>query len=121
MPVELIKNKLSLKKITPLHKAGLIASEKTAEHWFNLGRPESLDLYIYASGAYQSNRINPKDAISHNGLGVVYTVSRYTVCDQGTQKRYASSPLPESWQSWHAMQNQECQKKLWRLSKKRSG
>jgi len=76
VPVEQIKSKLSLKKVTPLHKAGLIVSEKTAEHWFNLGMAyESLSLYIYASGAYQKAiEINPKDATSHNNLGVVYTM-----------------------------------------------
>ncbi len=75
VPVEQIKNKLPHKKITPLNKAGLIDSEKTAEHWFNIGTAyESLGLYIYASGAYQKSiEINPKDALAHNNLGIVYT------------------------------------------------
>jgi tetratricopeptide (TPR) repeat protein len=75
VPVEQIKNKLSLKKITPLNRTGLIDPEKTAEHWFNAGAAyESLGLYIYASGAYQKSiEIDPKNAIAHNNLGVVYT------------------------------------------------
>ncbi len=74
MPVSGIKSRLSLKKITPLDKAKLIASEDTAEYWFNLGAAyESLSLYSDASGAYQNViRIKPEDAIAHNKLGTVY-------------------------------------------------
>lgn len=75
MPVAQIKNKLSLKIITPLDKAELVASGETSEYWFNLGLAyESLGLYSSASGAYQESiRLNPEDAIAHNNLGVVYT------------------------------------------------
>ena len=74
MPVSQIKSRLSLKKITPLDKAELIASEDTAEYWFNLAAAyESLSLYSDASGAYQNAiRIKPEDAIAHNKLGIVY-------------------------------------------------
>ncbi len=74
MPVSQIKSRLSLKKVTPLDKAGLIPSEDTAEHWFNLAAAyESLSLYSDASGAYQNAiRIKPEDAIAHNNLGTVY-------------------------------------------------
>ena len=74
MPVSRIKSRLSLKKITPLDKAELIASEDTAEYWFNLAVAyESLSLYSDASGAYQNAiRIRPEDAIAHNKLGIVY-------------------------------------------------
>ncbi|MBS1115417.1 MAG: hypothetical protein H6Q94_1146 [Nitrospirae bacterium] len=75
MPVARIKNKLSLMKITPIHKAKLKASEETAGYWFNLAAAyESLGLFTDASGAYQKViEIDPKDALAHNNLGVVYT------------------------------------------------
>jgi tetratricopeptide (TPR) repeat protein len=74
MPVSRIKSRLLLKKTTPLDKAGLIASEDTAEYWFNLAAAyESLSFYSDASGAYQNAiRIKPEDAIAHNKLGIVY-------------------------------------------------
>jgi tetratricopeptide (TPR) repeat protein len=74
MPVSQIKSRLSLNNITPLDKAELIASEDTAEYWFNLAAAyESLSLYSDASGAYQNAiRIKPEDAIAHNKLGIVY-------------------------------------------------
>ncbi len=74
MPVSRIKSRLSLKKITPLDKAKLTASEDTAEYWFNLAAAyESLSLFSDASGAYQNAiKIKPKDAIAHNKLGLVY-------------------------------------------------
>jgi tetratricopeptide (TPR) repeat protein len=74
MPVSQIKSRLLLKKITPLDKARLIASEDTAEYWFNLAAAyESLSFYSDASGAYQNAiRIKPEDAIAHNKLGIVY-------------------------------------------------
>ena len=74
MPVSRVKSGLSVKKITPLDKAELIASENTTEHWFNLGAVyDSLGMYTDASGAYQrAIEIDPEDAIAHNNLGVVY-------------------------------------------------
>jgi tetratricopeptide (TPR) repeat protein len=74
MPVSRVKSGLSLIKVTPLDKAELMASEDTAEHWFNLAAAyESLSLYSYASGAYQNAiKIKPEDAIAHNRLGIVY-------------------------------------------------
>jgi tetratricopeptide (TPR) repeat protein len=74
MPVSQVKSGLLLKKVTPLDKAELIASEDTAEYWINLAAAyESLSLYSYASGAYQNAiRIKPEDAIAHNKLGIVF-------------------------------------------------
>ena len=75
MPVSQIKSSLSLKKTTPFDKADLIASEYTAEYWFNLGAAyDSLGMYTDASGAYQrALEIDPDDATAHNNLGVIYT------------------------------------------------
>ena len=85
MPVSQIKSRLSLKKITPLDKADLIASEDTAEYWFNLGAAyDSLGMYTDASGAYQrALEIDPEDATAHNNLGVVYAnLEHIQFCDQ---------------------------------------
>jgi tetratricopeptide (TPR) repeat protein len=74
MPVDQIKNKLSLEKVLPMQKKYLNDYYETAEYWFNLGAAyESLGLNNYASGAYQKAvKINPEDAVYYYRLGAVY-------------------------------------------------
>ena len=74
MTVSPVNSWTSLKKITPLDKEHLVASENTAEYWINLGAAyDSLGMYSDASRAYQRViEISPEDAIAHNKLGIVY-------------------------------------------------
>ena len=74
MPVKLIKDKISSKRVTAIKGLGLEDYEKTAEHWFFLGAA------YYESGRYevaieawkQAIRIDPDNSDTHYNLGLVY-------------------------------------------------
>ena len=74
MPVNLIKNKISGKKVIALKDSALEDYEKTAEYWFYLGyyygeakmHREALEAYK------QAIRIKPDLAEAHYNLGVAY-------------------------------------------------
>ena len=74
MPVNLIKDKISSRKVTVLKDAGLIDYKKTAEYWFNLG-------YYYAEAGLYDDAIeaftkaialDQKNANTYYNRGVVY-------------------------------------------------
>jgi len=74
MPVNLIKNKISAKKITALKEAKIEDYKKTAEYWFTLGYYYiQAELYRETIEAYkQAIRIKPDYAEAHFGLGIAY-------------------------------------------------
>ena len=74
MPVNLIKDKISFKKVIALQDAGIEDYTKSAEYWFYLGYYYvELGMYREAIEAYkQSIRINPDIEEAHYNLGVAY-------------------------------------------------
>jgi tetratricopeptide (TPR) repeat protein len=74
MPVNLIKDKISVRKVIALKDAEIKDYKETAESWFILG------IAYYDSGMYQQEidsykqaiRIKPNYAEAHNNLGVAY-------------------------------------------------
>jgi tetratricopeptide (TPR) repeat protein len=74
MPVNLIKDKISSKKVTALKESEIEDYKKTAEYWFYLG------YYYGEAGKWndaveafkQSIRIEPDNANTHYNLGVAY-------------------------------------------------
>jgi len=74
MPVNLIKDKISSKKVTALKESEIEDYKKTAEYWFVLG------YYFGEAGMYkeeieaykQAIRIKPDLAKAHHNLGFVY-------------------------------------------------
>lgn len=75
MPVNLIKDKISSKKVTSI-KTEIEDYKKTAEYWFVIGYYfVDLGMYKEAIEAYkQAIRIKPDYARAHYGLGFVYLV-----------------------------------------------
>ncbi|MBO1224839.1 MAG: tetratricopeptide repeat protein [Candidatus Scalindua sediminis] len=74
MPVKLIKDKISSKRVAEIKESGLEDYKKTAEYWFVLGyyHAESA-MYKEAIESYkQSIRIYPDFADTHNNLGIAY-------------------------------------------------
>ena len=74
IPVNLIKDKISAKKITALKEAGIEDYKKTAEYWFILGYYLSeAGLNKEAIVAYkQAIKIKPDYAKAHYSLGIAY-------------------------------------------------
>jgi tetratricopeptide (TPR) repeat protein len=75
MPVNLIKDKISAKKVIALKDAEIVDYEKTAEYWFILGYYYAeADLYKEAVDAFkQAIMIKPVFAEAHYNLGVAYS------------------------------------------------
>jgi tetratricopeptide (TPR) repeat protein len=74
MPVNLIKDKINIKKVSTISDSEIEDNKKTAAYWFNLGF-EYLELgnYKEAIGFFkQAIRINPDFAKAHYNLGVAY-------------------------------------------------
>jgi tetratricopeptide (TPR) repeat protein len=75
MPVNVIKDKISIKKAIALQDAGIEDYTKSAEYWLYLG------YYYYESGKYKEAieackkaiRIKPDYAIAYEGLGLTYS------------------------------------------------
>jgi len=75
MPVNLIKDKINILKVTALKNAEIEDYKKTAEYWFVLG------CYLGQAGLYkeeieaykQAIRIKPDDVEAHTNLGVAYS------------------------------------------------
>ena len=74
MPVNLIKDKISSRKVTVLKDAGLIDYKKTAEYWFNLGYSYAENgLYDDAIEAYtKAIALDPNYAIAYYNRGITY-------------------------------------------------
>jgi tetratricopeptide (TPR) repeat protein len=74
MSINLIKDKISEKKVTTLQDSQLQDYKETAEYWFVLGITYfHLDKHIEAMDAFkQAIRIKPDYAKAHNNLGVTY-------------------------------------------------
>ena len=74
MPVNLIKDKISAKKVTALKDVGIEDYKKTAEYWFYTGcYYVEASLHKEAIEAFkQAIRIKPDFAEAHYNLGVVY-------------------------------------------------
>ncbi|MFZ3137817.1 MAG: tetratricopeptide repeat protein [Thermodesulfovibrionales bacterium] len=74
MPVNVIKDKISVKKVIALQDAGIEDYTKSAEYWFYLGVAYSNSgRYKEAIEAFkQVIRINPDYAEAHYNLGVTY-------------------------------------------------
>ena len=74
MPVNIIKDKISSKKLTALKDSEIEDYKKTAEYWFNLGNAYvELGMYREAINAYkQAIRFKPDLAEAHYNLGVAY-------------------------------------------------
>lgn len=74
MPINLIKDKVSLKKIITLEDAGIENYEKTAEYWVVLG------WNFFEAGLYEDSikacrnalKINPNYALAHSFIGLSY-------------------------------------------------
>ncbi|MFA5823058.1 MAG: tetratricopeptide repeat protein [Thermodesulfovibrionales bacterium] len=77
IPVNVIKDKISVKKVIALQDAGIEDYTKSAEYWFYLGVAYSdLGMHKEAIEAYkQSIRINPDHAETHYNLGCTYSKS----------------------------------------------
>lgn len=71
MPINLIKDKISAKKVMALKDAVIKDYQKTAGYWFWLGYYyKEAGMYREAVEAYkQAIRIKPDDAKAHYGLG----------------------------------------------------
>ena len=74
MPINLIKDKISSKKVIALKDAEIIDYKKTAGYWFNLGYYyDEAGLYDDAIEAYTSViAIDPNGAAAYNNRGVAY-------------------------------------------------
>lgn len=74
MPVNLIKDKITTKKVIALKDAEIEGYKKSAEYWFTLGITYvSLGRYKEAVEAYkQAIRLAPNFALAHSDLGNVY-------------------------------------------------
>ncbi len=74
MPVNLIKDKISAKKVIALKDIGIVDYKEIAEYWFYLGAYYfAADFYEKAIEAYkQAIKIKPNFAEAHYGLGVAY-------------------------------------------------
>ncbi len=74
IPVNLVKDKISSKKVTALKDAGIIDYKKTAGYWFILGYYyEEAGLYNDAIEAYTSAiALNPNFADAYNSRGIAY-------------------------------------------------
>jgi tetratricopeptide (TPR) repeat protein len=74
MPINLLKNKISAKKVIALKDAGIMDYKETAEYWFYLGwYYAEADLYKEAVDAFkQAIMIKPVFAEAHYSLGVTY-------------------------------------------------
>lgn len=74
MPVNIIKDKISSKKLTALKDSEIEDYKKTAEYWFYRGYYlAEAGLYKEAIDAFkQAIRIKPDDAEAHYNLGVTY-------------------------------------------------
>jgi len=76
MPVNLIKEKITINKTIALQNAGIEDYKKLAEYWFYLGFAYSnKEMFKEAIGAYkQAIRINPDYAVAHFNLGGIYLI-----------------------------------------------
>ncbi len=76
MPVNAIKDKISVKKVIALQDAGIEDYTKSAEYWFYLGYYyDESGMHKEAIEAYkQAIRINPVIAKAHYNLGVAYLI-----------------------------------------------
>ncbi len=76
MTVNLIKDRISAKKVTVLMEAEIKDYKETAEYWFYLGYYYGeAGMYREAIEAYkQAIRIKPDDANAHHNLGVTYLI-----------------------------------------------
>ena len=101
MPVNLVKDKISSKKVTALKDAGIIDYKKTAEYWFNLGYYYAeAGLYDKAIEAYTNAiALDPNDADAYSNRGAAYySKGQYDRAIEDYNKAIAlNPPIPFTW------------------------